>query len=72
MTSNSGPSSDQTNWEAGWEGHEMAQLKRFAKLSFEQKIRWLESAQEMAARLQRSRSQTRPTPPAPPPADEPV
>lgn len=34
-------------WEKGWDGHEMAQLKRMASLSFQEKIIWLEEAQEM-------------------------
>ena len=34
-------------WEKGWDGHEKAQLKRMAQLSFQEKITWLEEAQEM-------------------------
>ena len=34
-------------WEKGWAGHEKAQLLRMAGLSFEEKIRWLEEAQEL-------------------------
>jgi len=34
-------------WEKGWAGHEKAQLLRMAGLSFEEKIRWLEDAQEL-------------------------
>jgi len=35
-------------WEKGWDGHEKAQLKRMARLSFREKIKWLEEAQEMS------------------------
>jgi hypothetical protein len=34
-------------WEKGWEGHERAQLLRMARLSFEEKIRWLEEIQNL-------------------------
>ena len=34
-------------WEKGWDGHEIAQLKRMASLPFQDKIIWLEEAQEM-------------------------
>ena len=34
-------------WERGWDGHEKAQLLRMSKLSFKEKIEWLEEAQEM-------------------------
>ncbi len=44
--------SDARRWEAGWKGHELAQLKRLSKLTLEQKIRWLESAQEMVHTMQ--------------------
>jgi hypothetical protein len=40
-------------WEEGWEGHEKAQLLRMAALSFEEKIRWLEEAQEKVRILQK-------------------
>ena len=50
--------SGDTIWESGWEGHELAQMRRLAKLSLEQKIRWLESAQEMVQGMQPSRQET--------------
>jgi len=40
-------------WEEGWEGHEKAQLLRMASLPFEQKIRWLEEAQELIQALKK-------------------
>lgn len=45
-------STDARSWEAGWKGHELAQMKRLSKLTLEQKIRWLESAQEMVHTMQ--------------------
>lgn len=51
------------NWESGWQGHELAQMKRLAALSLEQKIRWLESAQEMVSRMQQTQQAPRTTPP---------
>ena len=40
-------------WEEGWDGHEKAQLKRLASLTFQEKIIWLEKAQEMLKGLNR-------------------
>ena len=42
-------------WEKGWDGHEEAQLLRMAKLPLEQKIRWLEEAQELMQSFEQSR-----------------
>lgn len=42
-------------WERGYEGHELAQLRRLAKLSLREKIQWLEEAQEMVLHLQRAK-----------------
>lgn len=50
------------NWESDWQGHELAQMKRLAALSMEQKIRWLESAQEMVVRMQQTQHASRTTP----------
>jgi hypothetical protein len=44
-------------WEKGWEGHELAQLLRMARLPFEQKLEWLEEADRVVRHLQLSRSQ---------------
>lgn len=33
-------------WERGWDGHDRAQLLRMSRLSFIEKIQWLEEAQE--------------------------
>lgn len=47
------------DWEAGWDAHEIAQLRRLAKLSFEEKLRWLEEADDLARRLARQRPRGR-------------
>ena len=60
MTDNSENNhSGDTIWESGWEGHELTQMRRLAKLPPEQKIRWLESAQEMVQRMQQSGQETK-------------
>lgn len=46
-------------WEKGWDGHEKAQLKRMAKLSFREKIKWLEEAQEMLLNAEPQRRKER-------------
>ncbi|MBW1790095.1 MAG: hypothetical protein JRK53_26345 [Deltaproteobacteria bacterium] len=38
-------------WERGWEGHERAQLLRMSRLSFAEKIQWLEEAQQFVEEL---------------------
>lgn len=35
----------------GWEGHELAQRRRFAKLPFSEKLAWLEEAQDLLETL---------------------
>lgn len=40
-----------SQWESGWEGHDLAQRKRLAALSLIEKLAWLEEAQRVAARL---------------------
>ncbi|MBW1790472.1 MAG: hypothetical protein JRK53_28335 [Deltaproteobacteria bacterium] len=39
-------------WERGWEGHERAQLLRMSRLSFAEKIQWLEEAQQFVEELE--------------------
>jgi hypothetical protein len=46
-------------WDAGWEGHRRAQLRRWAKLPLEEKLEWLEEAQRLAADFEESRQQAR-------------
>jgi len=40
-------------WEIGWQGHEEAQLRRMARWSLREKIRWLEEAARLVEHLQR-------------------
>ncbi|MBW1820092.1 MAG: hypothetical protein JRJ60_23385 [Deltaproteobacteria bacterium] len=48
-------------WERGWEGHERAQLLRMSRLSFAEKIQWLEEAQQFVEELKEvSEIQARP------------
>ena len=44
---------DDRGWDAGWEGHEIAQRKRLARLSLIEKLEWLESAHRLARHLRR-------------------
>ena len=39
-------------WEIGWAGQEKAQLLRMSRLSFREKIKWLEGAHEFIQRLE--------------------
>ena len=43
---------DGETWEVGFEGHEIAQLRRIAKMPFSKKLEWLEEAHHLALRLQ--------------------
>jgi hypothetical protein len=47
---------DERVWEQGWEGHELAQRQRMARLTFAQKLEWLEEAQRVAEALAKSHS----------------
>ena len=49
------PGQTEDGWERGWDGHEKAQLLRMARLSFEEKIKWLEEAQEVIQAMQRQK-----------------
>ena len=40
-------------WESGWDGHAEAQRARIARLSLEEKLRWLEEAQHLLQHLRR-------------------
>ena len=44
---------DERAWERGWEGHEIAQRRRMARLTLAEKLEWLESAQRMVFHLRR-------------------
>ena len=38
-------------WETGWDGHSDQQLRRLARLSLAEKLRWLEEADRVARSL---------------------
>ena len=42
---------DERVWEAGWDGHEVAQRRRLAKLTLAEKLDWLEEAHQLVKRL---------------------
>lgn len=44
---------DAREWERGWEGHELAQRRRMARLTLAEKLEWLESAQRLVLHLRR-------------------
>lgn len=46
-----GPAGSERVWERGWEGHALAQRRRLAALSLEEKLAWLESAHALASYL---------------------
>jgi len=43
---------DERIWEDGWEGHELEQLRRLARLSLPEKLAWLEDAHQLVLELQ--------------------
>jgi hypothetical protein len=46
----------QEQWEQGWEAHELAQLRRLARLSLIEKLDWLEQAHRLVRHLQAART----------------
>jgi hypothetical protein len=48
---------DEHVWEPGWEGHELAQRRRLAKLTLAEKLDWLEEAHRLVRRLREARTQ---------------
>ncbi|MDQ2732428.1 MAG: hypothetical protein M3Y56_12280 [Armatimonadota bacterium] len=44
------------DWDQGWDGHEQAQLRRFAQMSLYDKIGWLEEAHRLVRHLQGNRA----------------
>jgi hypothetical protein len=44
-------------WEVGWQGHASAQKRRLAALTLAEKLRWLEEAQQMVARMKEGRGE---------------
>lgn len=37
----------QRHWERGWAGHELAQMRRLARLPLSEKLAWLEEAHRL-------------------------
>lgn len=58
---------DERVWEPGWDGHERAQRERLAKLTWEQKLDWLEEAHRFVTRMRAAH--TSPPPEGAPPSD---
>ena len=47
---------DQTRcWERGWDGHELAQMRRLARLPLSEKLAWLEEAHRLVEQMRRQR-----------------
>lgn len=46
------------SWDKGWDGHRKAQILRWAKLSFREKLEWLDDAQEMLESLKKAQEKT--------------
>lgn len=42
-------------WERGWDGHDLAQMRRLAQLPLAEKLRWLEEAQRLVRAIEESR-----------------
>jgi hypothetical protein len=51
--------SDPAAWEHGWEGHERSQRERLAKLSFPEKLAWLEEAHRLVRQMTSNSANTR-------------
>ena len=43
--------SEQHVWEKGWDGHKLEQMLRLARLSFPEKLAWLEEAHRLVRQL---------------------
>jgi hypothetical protein len=52
---NEEPLAEEELWPRGFDGHERAQLRRWARMSLADKLAWLEEAEELALNLQRAR-----------------
>ncbi len=46
---------DDRQWDVGWDGHQLAQRRRLAKLPLAEKLKWLEDAHRLVQWLERSR-----------------
>ena len=47
-------------WERGYEEHELAQLRRLARMPLTEKLRWLEESHRLIGHLQRGPGDDRP------------
>ena len=56
---------DERVWESGWDGHELAQRRRMARLSLAEKLEWLEGAQQLVFHLRRGTASDGAGPPDP-------
>jgi len=50
---------DEHEWEVGWEGHDLAQQRRMARLTMIEKLQWLEDAHRLVRHLRRPDPVTR-------------
>jgi len=46
---------DGLEWERGWDGHARAQQRRLARLTFAEKLAWLDEAHQLLLRIEDSR-----------------
>jgi hypothetical protein len=53
--SDAGERTPERIWEVGFEGHERAQLRRMAAMTFRQKLEWLEEAHRLVLKLEAAR-----------------
>ncbi len=54
-----GPRDDGRLWEDGWDGHERAQRRRFAQLSIDERLAWLEEMHRLVRELDAARERKR-------------
>jgi len=47
--------SEERVWEVGFDGHEKAQMRRMAAMTFRQKLEWLEEAHRLVLKLEAAR-----------------
>lgn len=49
--------SEDDAWPKGWDGHELAQLRRMARLPLSEKLAWLDEAHRIVRHLEQQRKQ---------------
>jgi hypothetical protein len=49
-------STQNRQWEHGWDEHNTMQLRRLARLSLEEKLEWLEEAHRLVRQMEAARS----------------